>query len=108
MPHKSSQPPNISRAKATARELLATQERLNQTTADFLRVDVQTSLTFCKIARETDDPDKKSRNRHHARRGYDTVVRLMRKVDFTQTELQEMNANLEKLKSQLQSLGEVF
>jgi hypothetical protein len=107
MLRKSSHPNDIAKARATMDEILDARTRLNQTSADFMRVDVATALTFCQIARDTEDPDKKARNREHARRGYDTVMSLMKKVHLTEAEHQDMAANLEKLRSELENLGDV-
>ena len=99
---------NLAAAKAARDDLVASRERLNQTSVDFLRVDVETALTFCDIARETRDPRKKIRNRQHARQGYDTILHLIRKVTLTRDESQFLDENLAKLKTQLVALGEAF
>lgn len=94
--------------KAMLDKIMASRARLNRTTADFLKIDVQTALTFCGIARDSQDVRKKLRNRQHAREGYDTILRLMHRVMLTEEEVQHLVVNLEKLRTQLVSLGEVF
>ena len=51
---------------------------------------------------------KKVRNRQSARRAYDTVVRLMDRVDLPDEDAQLLARKLKRLKSELVSLGEVF
>jgi len=108
MPRKPKQSWNMAKAWATMDEILAARTRLQHTIANFMKVDLETALTFCQIARESQDPNKRARNRHHARRGYDTVLSLIRKVNLTEQESQELAANLEKLRSELESLGEIL
>lgn len=88
-------------------EIVASRARLNQTSIDFLKVDVQTALTFCEIA-QSRDLTKRLRNRRHARQGYDTIVRLMDHVSLAEGDAQYLAENLEKLRAQLVNLGEVL
>ena len=108
MPRKTSQLSSMAKVRETANELLAQRERLNHTTIEFLKIDLETSMTFCQIARDTHDPDKKSRNQENGRRGYDTVKHLMHKINLTLPESKKMKAKLAQLKSELEKLGEVF
>ena len=89
-------------------DILATRARLNQASADFLKVDVVTALTFSKIALESHDSVKRRRNCENARRGYDTIVRLADKVTLTSNEAQFLAEKLQELRSDLLRLGEVF
>jgi len=89
-------------------ELLANGREFNRVTADFLKVDVATALTFTEIALQTSDSIKKRRNRRSARKAYDSIVRLAKKVDLTPDDGELLSRNLERLKSELQTLGEVF
>jgi len=56
----------------------------------------------------TEDSVKRLRNRQFARKAYDTVVRLMSRVDLSDENAQILTRKLRRLKSELQSLGEVF
>jgi hypothetical protein len=95
--------------KPTVDELLAAGAQLNRTSTDFLKVDLQTALTFSGIALQSaDDPVKRQRNRKNARRGYDMIVRLVEKVSLTDDDVQYMTRNLHRLKTDLQQLGETF
>lgn len=89
-------------------ELLANGREFNRVTADFLKVDMATALIFTEIALQTDDSIRKLRNRRSARKAYDSIVRLAEKVDLTPNDVELLSRNLERLKSELQTLGEVF
>ena len=89
-------------------ELLATRKRLNRANSDFLKVDVQTALTFTGIALQTTDPVKRQRNQRSARKAYDTVLRLMGKVQLSESDARTLGSGLERLKSELRELGETL
>jgi len=89
-------------------ELLNSAARLNRASADFLKADVATALTFSGIALESEDPLKRDRNRRAARKAYDTVVRLMERVTLTDGDVKILARNLQRLKSELDRLGEAF
>jgi hypothetical protein len=86
----------------------ASRDELNQRSADFLKVDVETALTFSTIAMQTYDPARKQRNRKNARKGYDTILRFMSKVPLGEEDAHYLSGRLQQLKSNLQNLGEVF
>ncbi len=94
--------------KPTVDELLASRRQLNAAGANFLKTDLQTALTFAGIALESEQGPKRDRNRGNARRGYDTIVRLIRKFDLSEEDVRFLARNLQRLKSELQTLGEVF
>lgn len=109
MPRKTRHPePASAEVKPTVDELLANVRRLNRATVDFLKVDVETALTFSGIALQTDNSVKKERNQRSARKAYDSVLKLAEKVDLTDQDVQTLSRNLARLKSELQTLGEVF
>jgi hypothetical protein len=100
---------NFAAKKPTMDEILASSAQLNRTSRDFLKVDLQTALTFSSIAlQSTDDSVKRERNRRNARRGYDMIVRLLDRVSLTDDDAQHMTRNLVRLKTELQQLGETF
>jgi hypothetical protein len=92
--------------QAAAEGLTRTGQQLNATNADFLRIDVETALTFTQIALEADDPEKRDRNRKNARKAYDTILHLREKVEFNPPQHKYMNEKLEQLKRDLITLGE--
>jgi hypothetical protein len=87
-------------------ELTATGQRLNATNADFLKIDVKTALTFSGLALETDNQEKKQRNRKHARQAYDTILHLSKNVTFTPSEEVYMIEMMGRLKNDLALLEE--
>jgi hypothetical protein len=89
-------------------DLMASLERLNRYSAEFLKTDIEVALTFGSIARQSDDSAKRERNRQHARRGYDTIRRLLGRVKLSRDEEQVLSEKLMLLKSELECLGEVF
>ena len=81
---------------------------MDRANTNFLKVDIATALTFSGIALQADDPIKKNRNRRNARKGYDTIVRLVDKVHLSKDDAQVIREGLRRLKSELERLGEVF
>lgn len=91
-------------AKPTVDELLASREQLNRASAEFLKIDLQTALTFVRIARQTNDGVQKKRNCLAARKAYETVVRLVRKIQLSAEDLRFIEQTLEQLQSELEAL----
>ena len=94
--------------KPTIDQLLDVGKDFNRVSTDFLRVDVATALTFSGIALQTDDAVKRQRNRRAARRAYDTIRRFAKHVTLASDDAQMLASDLARLKSELQTLGEVF
>ena len=86
----------------------ATREGMNRTSAEFLKLDVQTGLTFSSTALTADNEEKKERNRKAARKAYDTVLRLGKKIELTNAEKRLLNRGLKKLRGELTALGEAI
>jgi len=112
MPHRSknvsTQDPNYAASRPTIAEYLEAGIQVNRTTLDFLKVDVQTGLTFTGIALQTEDSIKRQRNCRSARKAYDTVLKMIKKVDISENDARILYRNLHRLRSELVSLGEVF
>src|SRR5215467_3642846 len=72
---------------------------------EFLRAEVQTGLTFSKIALQSRHQEKTDRNRANARKAYDCLLRFMPRVTPTTGEWGEIRASVAELKSNLQQLG---
>ena len=83
-------------------------ERMNRASADFLKIDVETALTFAHIARQTADAARKQRNREAALRAYSTVTRMMERVKLSEEDMRTLALGLEQLRSELRELGEAF
>jgi hypothetical protein len=94
--------------KPTVDELLATRDRMNRASADFIKIDVETALTFAKIARDADNATRRTRNQRAARKAYDTILKLLSKVDWTAEDGRVVEKGLDRLKAELKMLGEIF
>jgi len=100
--------PDYAAPKPSVDDFLASGARLNRVRVDFLKIDVATALTFSGIALQTQDPEKRQRNRRSARRAYDTILGLIHRVPLTLDDAQILARNLRRLKSELVRLGEVL
>lgn len=88
-------------------ELLS--QKLNDQKVDLIKIDLETSFTFAKIAKDAaDDREKRLRNRRHARRGYDTITHFLRTAILGQSERDAIEKGIGRLKNELQELGESF
>ena len=87
-------------------QLTTAGKQLNATNVDFLRIDAETALTFSRIALDTQDEEKKERNRKNARKAYDTILRLWDGVIFTPEQEGHIREMLSHLKDDLTRLGE--
>jgi len=82
--------------------------RTNKIGADFLQADSEIALTFSGIALQTSDREMRKRRTQIARKAYETIMRLREKINFNEAERDRLDANLQRLKSELQRLGESF
>lgn len=81
--------------------------KLNRSRIGLIKADLKASLTFATLARDTDDRNKRQRNTHNARRGYDTVRHLLvRAEDLTARERRHIDEKLGELRAILVELGE--
>lgn len=92
----------------TAADLMQAEEQFNRVGADFLKADVATALTFSETALDSDDPGKKQRNQRSARKAYDTIVRMAKKITLHEKDASELKHALQQLKANLLRLGETF
>jgi hypothetical protein len=85
------------------------QRESNRAGIAFLRTELDSSLTFAQLALQAgDDPEKKSRNRANARKGYDTFMHLSERFslsDLSAAERQQMKEKLAELETALRRLG---
>jgi hypothetical protein len=75
---------------------------------DFLKVDLETALTFVQVALTTEDLATRERNRKSARGAYDTVLRFTKKLRLSESDVTELKRDLRRLKADLLRLGETF
>jgi phage shock protein A len=92
----------------TVAKIRASEQELNRTGTEFLKIDVATAQTFAKIALDTEDPAKKRRNQKSARKAYDTILRLAKKITLSDQDVSKLEQELRRLKADLIQLGEAF
>lgn len=80
----------------------------NSIGAQFLLVDSAVGLTFSGIALKTSSCEERTRRTQAARKAYDTIMRLKKNLDLHKAERDKLDANLQRLKHELQTLGESF
>jgi hypothetical protein len=83
-------------------------EQTNRMGAQFLQIDSEIALTFSSIASGASDEEKRRRATQTARKAYDTIRRLRKNILLTDVERDRLEANLQRLKSELQRLGQTF
>ena len=84
------------------------QNEFNQSGFDFLMVDIDAGIAFARLAASHTDAETRTRNTKKARRAYDSVNRLRKRLSLSagqQKGLDERRLNLRKV---LKSLGEHF
>ena len=82
--------------------------RTNRLRVNFLQIDSEIALTFANLALTASNPEKKKRTTHTARRAFDAIMRLREDTDLEDADKDKLEANLRRLKSELQSLGQRF
>jgi len=92
----------------TTNEFLFSRERLNRASVEFLKVDLETTLIFLHIARQTDHVSRQQRNLRAARKAYDTILRFMERVELSDEDIRALIIGLERLRSEMKELGEAF
>jgi len=98
------------------RDLIARSQELQRQSGriglEFLRTDIDTALTFATRALQSpDDPETRRRNQENARRGYDSVFRIFRKLkaqSVNDAEASDMENRLFALRQKLLELGEII
>jgi len=83
-------------------------ERTHRIGAQFLQVDSEIALTFSAIALGASDEGKRRRAAQTARKAFDAIMRLRKNIILTDAETNKLDANLHRLKGELQRLGQSF
>lgn len=84
-------------------------EELNKNKGDFLRIDLDTAFTLTRIADGAGAGTvKRKRNVRHARKAYDTIVKLRTTYAGTAAECLQIDKKIRKLRRELLRLGESF
>jgi len=86
----------------------ATFNKTNSVGVDFLQIESEIALTLSSIALGATEREKKKRTAHTARTAYDTILRLRKNICFDDFEKEKLDANLRRLRSELQTLGQRF
>jgi hypothetical protein len=99
---------SLADSKKLTQQLTAIGKQLNATNADFLKIDVETALTFSALALQADNKEKRDRNRKNARKAYDSILHLWEDVTFTPSQEGYIHEMMSRLKDDLELLGEKF
>ena len=79
----------------------------NKKGAEFLKVEVETGLTFANIAlSEEPGSQERIKNQSNARKAYQTVLRLRDRVEKPEATSRSIQNGLDQLRSALIKLGE--
>jgi hypothetical protein len=81
--------------------------RTNKLGAEFLLIDSEIALTFAGLALDAKDEAKRRRTIRTARKAYDTIMRLRKSIDFSETEKDKLDTNLQRLRTELQNLDQL-
>jgi len=82
--------------------------RTNKLRANFLKIDSEIALTFSNMALGTSNQEKRARTTRTARKAYDAIMQLREGTDLSDVESDKLEANLRRLKRDLESLGQIF
>lgn len=80
----------------------------HQSGIQFVNVELETGLTFMRIAIGARGRSKIERNRMNARKAYDSALHFLAAVSLNQEETRLVQEKLAALKSGLEKLGEKF
>jgi len=58
------------------------------------------------MSAKANDHEKYQRNKHNARKAYDSVLHFQKRVSLSEEEAASLNAGIQELKTALQALGE--
>jgi len=94
--------------KPTTDEFLATVRQCNRASVNFLKTDLETAFTFSAIAALSKDQSQRDRMRQNARKAYDTVFRLIPRVELSPADARFLDRNLKRLRADLIRRGEKF
>lgn len=83
-------------------------EQLNETGIAYLLLDLELGSTFARLAFDSSDPAKKDGYHINARKAYDSVSLLVKRVCPSAAQSAQLEAGLTKLKAELTLLGELI
>lgn len=82
------------------------QDEYRKSTIHFVNTELDTGLTFARIAGGTKTRSKKDRNCANARRAYDSALHILQQVSLSKEEASAIGEKVADLKSSLEKLGE--
>ena len=80
----------------------------HQSGLQFVNAELDTGLTFARIALGAEGRAKIDRNRMNARKAYDSALHFLATTSLNAEESRRINEKFAALKSNLQQLGETF
>ncbi|MBV8827719.1 MAG: hypothetical protein JO108_00675 [Acidobacteriaceae bacterium] len=83
-------------------------EVLSATGSEFLLTDLDVALTFMDAAETTESKEHAQRDHQNARSAYDTVLRLLPKLQLDVAQRNEVDKKLAALKARLTAAGQEF
>jgi hypothetical protein len=82
------------------------QDEYRQSSIHFLNTELDTGLTFARIAAGATNRNKKERNCANARKAYDSALHLLEQVSLGNEEASAIEEKLSALRLGLEKLGE--
>ena len=79
---------------------------LNQTTIDFIKIDLNSVTVFANVARQSQDEEIRGRNIANARHGCETVRRFLTRVALSDEEATDIQNQLAFLEATLAELSD--
>jgi hypothetical protein len=105
-------PDHITSPQSDSRKLLAESQlllrSLQRSGADFLFLDLDIATTMARTALKAGATEKKARSQRIARRAYNTILYLSRRLKMPRQEGSELREKLAALRRELEQLGERF
>ncbi len=75
---------------------------------DFLMTELRVGMTLARGVRVKRNPDRRERTLGAARQAYETCVRLAARLQLSDGQERKLKRGMEKLKAELEQLGEAF
>jgi hypothetical protein len=82
------------------------QDEYRKSSIHFVNTELDTGLTFARIAVGSTTGSKKERNCVNARRAYDSALHILQQVSLSKDEASAIGEKIAALKSSLEELGE--
>lgn len=89
-------------------ELPEGMDEYRQTGIHFVKTELDTGLTFARIAIGSKSSSKKERNRENARKAYQSALHTLQQLSLNKEEASAISEKLTALRSSLEKLGEVL